>query len=101
MFFYNTSGDINAHSDIWDPSVQSSRRGEDVVELLAENGLVTLNDGNAMRYERADRGGGAGRSAPDVTVARVEECEGVLWNTIQDLSSDHVPIEIESRKRQG
>ena len=42
--------------------------------------------------------GGAGRSAPDVTVVRMEECEGVLWNTIQDLSSDHVPIEIEWRK---
>ena len=91
-------GDINAHNDIWDPYVQPDRRGEDVVELLAEKGLATLNDGNATRYERADRGGGAGRSAPDVTVVRMEECEGVLWNTIQDLSSDHVPIEIEWKK---
>ena len=86
-------GDINAHSDIWDPYMQSYRRGEDVVEEL-----VTVNDGSATRYERAERGNVVGRSAPDVTVVRVEEIVGVVWNAIEDLSSDHIPIEIQWKK---
>ena len=90
-------GDIKAHCDMWDPYAQADRRGEEFVELLTERGLTTLNDGSATKYERTERGN-AGRSVPDVTMVRMEECEGVTWRTIEDLSSDHVPIEIEWKK---
>ena len=80
-------GDINAHSDIWDPYMQPDRRSEDVVELLVERGLVTINDGSATRYERAERGNVVGRSVPDATVVRVKGSSGTLLRTSPPTTS--------------
>ena len=91
-------GDINAHNELWDPYLQPDARGEDVVGVLTERGLITANDGGATRYDRVEREGMEGRSAPDVTIMRMEESELVTWRVVEDLSSDHIPILIEWRR---
>ena len=87
-------GDINAHSELWDPYLEPDKRGEELEELLTERGLATLNDGSATRYDRWELEGATGRSVPDVTVARVEESERLEWMVVEDLSSDHLPIHV-------
>ena len=68
---------------------------------MEQRSLITLNDGSPTRYqrfEREDRPGGPGRSAPDVTVIAMEGSGEVGWATLEDLSSDHVPVLIAWKK---
>ena len=90
-------GDINAHNEIWDPHMVPDRRGEELVELMAERGLATLNDGSPTRHDRRENRDAPGRSAPDVSITKLEECERFQWEVITDLSSDHLPVMIEWR----
>ena len=45
-------GDFNAHNHQWDPWIEEDERGERVMELMAEEGLSPLNDGDATWYAR-------------------------------------------------
>ena len=85
-------GDFNAHHEVWDPLRQADGRGEDLVDLIAERSIATLNDGSPTRYDRQDRLNAAGRSTPDVSMVPMDEWERMFWRTLEDLSSDHVPI---------
>ena len=94
-------GDLNAHHELWDPFLPADRRGNDLAELMEQRSLITLNDGSPTRYqrfEREDRPGGPGRSAPDVTVIAMEGNGEVGWAALEDLSSDHVPVLIAWKK---
>ena len=86
-------GDLNAHHELWDPFARADRRGNDLVELMEQRSLITLNDGSATRYqrfEREDRPGHHGRSVPDLSITLMEESAGISWRTIED----HVPVAI-------
>ena len=57
--------------------------------VLAERCLITANDGSVTRYDRVERESTKGRSAPDVTITRMErigEVE-VLTNMDEKLKS--------------
>ena len=45
-------GDLNAHHELRDPFAGADRRGNDLVELMDQRSLITLNDGSATRYQR-------------------------------------------------
>ena len=48
-------GDLNVHHELWDPFAGADRRGNDLVELMEQCSLITLNDGSATRYQRFER----------------------------------------------
>ena len=90
-------GDLNAHHGLWDPFVDADGRGNDLVELMEQRSLITVNDGSATRYqrfEREDRPEDPGRSVPDVTIVTLEGSSEVRWSTLEELSSDHIPVVI-------
>ena len=82
-------GDVNAHNELWDPFLQHDRRGDDV---LAERGLISLNDGSGTRYDRTERQDAEGKSAPDVSIVRMGESKKVTWKVEETMSSNHIPI---------
>ena len=85
-------GNFNAHHEVRDPLKQADGRGEEMVDLMAEGLMATLNDGSPTRYDRQDKLNAAGRSTTDVSMVPMEEWERMSWRTLEDLSSDHVPI---------
>ena len=87
-------GEIIAHNEIWDSHMEPDRRGEDLVEMLAEWSMQTLNGGSASRHDRREIRT-PGRSAPDVFITLMEERRRFHWEVKMDLSSDHLSIVME------
>ena len=88
-------GDFNAHHPQWDPNREDDM-GERLVELFLEEGLTTVNSGEATWYARRDKG--SPRTAPDITVEWASEDMTTEWSVLHRLSSDHLPISIEWKK---
>ena len=89
-------GDFNAHHPQWDPNREEDDMGERLVELFLEEGLTTVNNGEATWYARRDEG--SPRTAPDITVEWASEDMTTEWSVLHRLSSDHLPISIEWKK---
>ena len=80
-------GDFNAHHR------EEDDMGERLVELFLEEGLTTVNRGEATWYTRRDEA--SPRTAPDITLEWASEDMMTEWNVLHRLSSDHLPISIE------
>ena len=64
--------------------------------MFLEEGLTTVNNGEATWYARRDEG--SPRTAPDITVEWASEDMTTEWSVQHRLSSDHLPISIEWKK---
>ena len=58
------------------PVVRGYKRAQRAVGPVCS---ATLNDSSATRYGRRKEMNASGKSAPDVTIARVEESERLYW----------------------
>ena len=83
-------GDLNAHHPYWDPFVSENRRGTSIQQWMEETGRASLNDGTATRYARYQQGPGC--SVPDLTIVGSSETDHFTWTTMNELSSDHLPL---------
>ena len=66
------------------------------MELMAEERLLPINDGDATWYAR--REGCSQKSTPDLTVVRSTEIGKVSWRMAHRLSLDHLPIIIDWKR---
>ena len=64
-----------------------------MMELMAEEGLSPLNDGDATWHAR--REGCSQKSDPGPDRGQKHRGRGVSWRVAQRLSSDHLPIIID------
>ena len=86
------TGDVNAHSQLWDETQPSDARGDDIVEFLASNSLSMLNDGSPTRTNPSTGQG----SSPDISLAGSLWSNKIAWSVIDNaMGSDHCPVLIE------
>ena len=86
-------GDINAHSPSWENSFSNDvmdSRGKKFEKWMEDTGMTPLNSGT--HTHTCKRSGTATLSAPDVAFANPRMLEKLEWETVNDLSSDHLPI---------
>ena len=89
-------GDFYGHNHQFDSWIEGDERGERVMELVAEERLMPINDGDATWYAR--REGCSQKSTPDLTVVISTEIGKVSWRMAHRLSSDHLPIIIDWKR---
>jgi hypothetical protein len=86
-------GDMNAHSPIWENSYNSNTidaRGKKFERWMDSSGMAALNSGTHTYNCR--RPGSTSQSAPDLSFASPALMDKLEWETVNDLSSDHLPI---------
>ena len=82
------SGDINAHSTLW-YSNQNDHRGTIIADVIQNSDHITLNTNTHTRLPYAKN---QNPSSPDITSVSSNLYPQANWETIQALSSDHIPI---------
>ena len=82
-------GDVNGHSNTWDPYVAEDSIGESVDDWASSNNFIAANTGAPTRQSRAPP---YGLSAPDITMHHASLANRVEWETLTALASDHFPI---------
>jgi hypothetical protein len=82
------SGDFNAHSVLWDSSVDADERGDWIEDWLSDANLFCISD--PFRPTRIPRSGGK-HSSPDTTLVGSFLLNTVTWRTGPLLGSDHYP----------
>ncbi len=82
------SGNLNAHSPLWNEHQPADERGELVEEWLLSQNASTFNDGTATCVNR--RAGGL--SMLNITAVSNAWSTGTEWTVSEDLGSDHLPI---------
>ena len=84
-------GDFNAHSILWDYSVEPDDRGGELVDWVFENNLCILNNGDGTRTNRTN----GKLTTPDVTMCGSDWQGKAEWCVAEPIgSSDHLPIVI-------
>ena len=88
---------MNAHNIIWDPALETDKRGIEVdrgrmlEEWMDDNNMAVLNDG---KITHANRKTGK-ESTPDVTLVHESRLDQYEWEVLEKLGgSDHKPIMI-------
>lgn len=83
-------GDFNSHSTLWGERNDANANGDVVLEFMAEEDLVCLNDGSGTRLHLA-RGT---ESAIDLTLSTISLADKCVWEVLRDstIGSDHFPI---------
>ena len=81
-------GDINAHSVLWDKTLNPDRRGDDFEDWLAANDMHCLNNGDPTRHNRSTDTD----SVPDVSIVHSSRLDKFTWKIVDDLGSDHKPL---------
>jgi len=84
-------GDFNSHSETWG-SYKSDRRGKIIDELLNNENLMLLNNGQPTRINPINELS----SAIDLSIANTSLAHKLEWCTLPYTinSSDHIPIQI-------
>ena len=57
-------GDLNGHSQMWDPIQPQDQRGDEILDWILDNDLHILNDGSATRTSRIT----GNDSTPDISL---------------------------------
>ena len=73
-------GDINAHPALWDDAWASRRadaRGKTVEDWMANNNMMSINEGSPTHDSRSSETG----SAPDITIAHTSMMSKLTWET--------------------
>ena len=81
-------GDLNAHHQSWLTTQQADNRGTDILHQL--HTLNILNSRNHPTRQPLQRNQQA--TSPDITFCSPSLHLNSTWQTIHDLSSDHLPI---------
>jgi reverse transcriptase-like protein/retrotransposon-encoded endonuclease len=84
------TGDFNAHSKLW-YSKTNDHRGSTITDLITNSNLITLNTDNPTRVPMASN---QQDTSPDISAISNNLYCHTTWETIQGLSSDHLPIKI-------
>jgi ribonuclease HI len=85
-------GDVNCHSDLWDPSHDTDTIGAQIEDFISEHDFVCANDGTPTLLSKS-----AGtQSAPDVTIHHSSWINRVSWCVSNSVvgGSDHAAIVI-------
>ena len=85
-------GDFNAHHPQWYKHQPTDPRGTSLVNLVDDTPLVTLNTHQPTRVPPHNR-----PTSPDITLTHLTLASKITWQTLPQLSSDHLPILIEIR----
>ena len=83
-------GDINAHSTLWDRTVErADRRGVIVENWIATKNMAPANDGSPTHTNRTT----GKETAPDTTFVHPSLLDRISWTPVSELGgSDHSPI---------
>ena len=82
------TGDVNAHSTLWH-STTDDHRGETIADLILESDHIILNENKPTRKpNNADQQD----TSPDITTIHTDLYTQATWDTLTELSSDHLPI---------
>ena len=85
-------GDLNGHSQMWDPIQPQDQRGDEILDWILDNDLHILNDGSATRTSRIT----GNDSTPDISLCGCHWSAKSSWRLAEPIgNSDHLPIIIE------
>ena len=85
-------GDLNGHSQMWDPIQPQDQRGDEILDWILDNDLHILNDGSATRTSRIT----GNDSTPDISLCASNWSVKTSWRLAEPIgNSDHLPIIIE------
>lgn len=83
-------GDFNSHSKTWG-SYKTDPRGKIIEELLLNDNLIILNNGQPTRINPSN----GHQSAIDLSISNASLSHKLEWSTLPDIySSDHIPLKI-------
>ena len=84
-------GDFNAHNPLWNSNItECDTNGLKVEQVMANNNLCILNDGDISTYYSKTHGS---FSSIDLTICSAKVVDRFEWNVLDDLyNSDHFPI---------
>ena len=80
----------HAHSKLWH-SKTDDHRGSTIADLITNTNLIILNTDNPTRVPMASN---QQNTSPDISAISNNLFNYATWETIHDLSSDHLPIKI-------
>ncbi|KAF0702174.1 Reverse transcriptase domain-containing protein, partial [Aphis craccivora] len=81
---------LTFHSETWG-SYKTDNRGRIIDDLLSNDSLIILNNGQPTRINPSN----GYTSAIDLSITNASLSHKLEWNTLPDIySSDHIPIEI-------
>ena len=83
-------GDFNAHHSSWDDYVSTDTHGSALHDWMEAHSKVVINDGSPTQAARGDQS--AGISMPDVSLVDTSMAHRFSWETIPELSSEHLPL---------
>ena len=85
-------GNLNGHSQMWDPIQPQDQRGDEILDWILDNDLHILNDGSATRTSRIT----GNDSTPDISLCASNWSAKTSWRLAEPIgNSDHLPIIIE------
>ena len=85
-------GDLNGHSQMWDPIQTQDQRGDKILDWILDNDLHIFNDGSATRNSRIT----GNDSTPDISLSGSNWSAKTFWRLAEPIgNSDHLPILIE------
>ena len=80
---------VNCHHSLWDSKGSSDPRGKEVFRWVISSDLLSLNNPDIPTLPRRFSGS---RYSPDIFFAPSSLALSCLWEVLQDLGSDHLPI---------
>ena len=85
-------GDLNGHSQMWDPIQPQDQGGDEILDWILDNDLHILNDGSATRTSQIT----GNDSTPHISLCGSNWSAKSSWRLAEPIgNSDHLPIIIE------
>ena len=86
--------DINAHSDSWYSGDTTDHRGRVIEDIIAQSDTMITNEDCPTRIPFNRGANTAQPTAPDLTIVPLDLAIHTKWETLTQLSSDHLPIRV-------
>ena len=84
--------DINGHSEDWYSESQTDHRGTTIEEILSFSDALIINEDVPTRKPFNRGNNNIQDTAPDITAIPAKYAAFTQWETVTQLSSDHLPI---------
>ena len=89
-------GDFNAHHPLWYDRRPTDRRGDDIVDIIAENDIGLLDGNKPTAIWNVDKSS----SHIDLSIVSSELLDTFYWNTYDEtMNSDHYPIILKTENK--
>ena len=89
-------GDFNAHHPLWYDTRPTDRRGDVIVEIIAENDIGLLDGNKPTAIWNVDKS----FSHIDLSIVSSDLLDNFYWNTHEEpLNSDHYPIILKTENK--